>query len=59
MFNAALKIKELTSKLDFETEAIPENNLGMLSRLITSLKGAPLKKEEEKILKEIIECDVV
>ena len=59
MSNAAANIKELISKLDLNVEMVPEDNLSMLTRLITSLKGSPLAKEEEKIIKEIINHKMV
>ncbi len=56
MFNAASNIKKLLSELDLNAETIPENNLNMLTRLLTSLKGSQLENEEEKIVKEIVNC---
>ena len=51
---AATNIKELLNKIDFTAEVVPESNLDMMSRLLTSLKGEPLNREEIKIVGEII-----
>ena len=59
MSNAASNIKKLLSELDLNSELIPENNLNMLNRLLTSLKGSPLEKEEKKIVQEIINYKLV
>jgi len=39
MLKAAHSIKELLGKIDFKSEVVPENNLEMFTRLLTSLKG--------------------
>ena len=51
---AATNIKALLNKIDFTAEVVPESNLDMMSRLLTSLKGEPLNSEEMKIVGEII-----
>jgi hypothetical protein len=51
---AARSIKLLLKKLDLKAEKMPENNLDMFSRLLTSLKGAPLTVAEIRLAKEII-----
>lgn len=50
---AATNIKNLLCMLDLNVEVVPENNLSMLTRLITSLKGQPLTAEEKELLIEI------
>lgn len=50
---AAAGIYSLLSSIDLRVEEIPVNNLDMLSRLVTSLKGEELSLDEWKILKEI------
>jgi len=51
---AAERIKALLQKLDFNAEKMPENNLDMFSRLLTSLKGAPLTGVEIRLAQEIV-----
>lgn len=51
---AAASIKALLSNIDLSAEVVPENNLGMLTRLLSSLKGASLNKNEVTIINEII-----
>lgn len=50
---AAANIKALLSMLDLSVEVVPENSPDMLTRLITSLKGKPLTKEEAELIFEI------
>ncbi len=52
--NAIKSIKGLLSQIDFKAEAIPENNLDMLTRLLGSLKGEPLDKDESKLIEELV-----
>jgi hypothetical protein len=51
---AAQSILALLSQIDFKAEVVPENNLKMFTRLLTSLKGEPLDKEESELVEEII-----
>jgi len=51
---AAIIIKELLEKIDFKAEVVPENNLEMFTRLLISLKGEPLNKDEAELVKEIV-----
>ena len=53
-FKAAITIKELLEKIDFNAEIVPENNLEMFTRLLISLKGEPLNKDEAELAKEIV-----
>ena len=50
---AASDIKAMLSMVDLNVEVVPENSIGMLTRLITSLKGKPLTKEEVDLIHEI------
>lgn len=52
---AARSIKNLLGQIDKNAEVVPENNLDMFSRLITSLKNGEITKEENKIIKEIVD----
>ena len=52
---AAAKIKALLQKLDLNAERVPDNNLDMFSRLLTSLKGEPLTGIEIRLAKDIVE----
>jgi len=52
---AAQSIKNLLGKMDENAEVVPENNLDMFLRLITSLKNGAITKEEKKIIKEIVD----
>jgi hypothetical protein len=56
-FKAATNIRELLAQIDLSAEVVPENNLDMFSRLITSLKKEDLSKGEKKIIKEIVKLD--
>ena len=47
-------ITALLSQIDFKAEAIPENNQDMLTRLLRTLKGGQLDKEESKLIEEIV-----
>jgi hypothetical protein len=51
---AAKSIKELLSQIDFSAESVPENNVDMFIRLLTSLKGQPLNEAENELVKEIV-----
>jgi hypothetical protein len=51
---AANSIKELLDQIDFKAEVVPENNVEMFTRLLTSLKGEPLSKEEKELIGEIV-----
>lgn len=51
---AANSIKELLDQIDFKAEVVPENNVEMFTRLLTSLKGEPLSKEENELVDEIV-----
>ena len=51
---AAVAIKELLDQIDFKAEVVPENNLEMFTRLLTSLKGEPLTNEEKELVVEIV-----
>lgn len=51
---AANSIKELLDQIDFKAEVVPENNIEMFTRLLTSLKGEPLNKEEKELIGEIV-----
>ena len=51
---AANSIKELLDQIDFKAEIVPENNIEMFTRLLTSLKGEPLNKEEKELIGEIV-----
>ena len=47
-------INELLSQIDHKAEVVPENNKERFSRLLTSLKGEPLNKDEAALVDEII-----
>ena len=47
-------IKELLSQIDHKAEVVPENNKEMFTRLLISLKGGPLNKDEAGLVDEII-----
>lgn len=51
---AAKSIKELLTQIDFSAESVPENNVDMFIRLLTSLKGQPLNEAENEMVKEIV-----
>ena len=51
---AVKSIKALLSQIDFKAEAIPENNLDMLTRLLSSLKGEQLNKHECDLVEEMV-----
>ncbi len=51
---AARSIMELLGKIDFKAEVVPENNLEMFTRLLISLKGEPLNKDEAELVREIV-----
>ena len=51
---AASLIRELLSQIDFKSEIVPEDNLEMFIRLLSSLKGEPLNKEEREIAEEMV-----
>jgi hypothetical protein len=51
---AAVSIKELLTTIDLNAEVVPENNLDMFSRLIASLKGGNLNRDEITVINEII-----
>jgi hypothetical protein len=51
---AAALIKELLATIDLNAEVVPENNLDMFSRLIASLKGGNLNKDEITVINKII-----
>ena len=51
---AANSVRELLSKIDYKAELVPENNLEMFTRLLTSLKGEPLNKMEKEIIEEVV-----
>ena len=53
-FKAAVTIKELLEKIDFKAEIVPENNFEMFTRLLISLKGATLNKDEVELVNEIV-----
>lgn len=53
-YKAARNIEELLGRIDLNAEVVPENNLDMFSRLITSLKNEELTKDEKTIIKEIV-----
>jgi len=50
---AASDIKTFLSMVDLNAEVVPENNTGMLTRLIKSLKGKELTTEETELIIEI------
>ena len=52
-FEAAANIKALLDRMDLHAELVPVKNHDMLTRLITSLKGKPLTKEEVDLIHEI------
>ena len=56
-FKAVRNIKELLEQIDLNAEVVPENNLDMLSRLISSLKNEDLTKDEKRIIKEIVKLE--
>ena len=47
-------IKELLSQIDHKAEVVPEDNAPKYKRLLTSLKGEPLNKEEADLVEEIV-----
>ena len=47
-------IKELLSQIDHRVEVVPEDNAQRYTRLLTSLKGEPLNKEETELVEEIV-----
>lgn len=51
---AIATVKDLLSQVDHDAEIIPHNNVEKLSRLLTSLKGEPLNKEERLLVEEIV-----
>ena len=51
---AAASIKELLTTIDLNAEIVPENNLDMFSRLIASLKGGNLNRDEITVINKII-----
>ena len=51
---AADSIRDLLTQIDFTAETIPENNMDMFVRLLTSLKGKPLNKSENELVIEIM-----
>ena len=51
---AANSIRDLLTQIDFTAETIPENNMDMFVRLLTSLKGKPLNKSENELVIEIM-----
>ena len=51
---AANSIRELLSQIDYKAEVVPENSLDMFTRLLLSLKGEPLDKNENELIEEII-----
>lgn len=53
-FKAANSIRELLSQIDYKAEVVPENSLDMFTRLLLSLKGEPLDKNENELIEEII-----
>jgi len=46
-------IKELLAALDLNAEIVSENDLDMFGRLVASLKGGKLNKNEIALVKEI------
>lgn len=52
---AVQSIKALLTKIDHTAEEIPANNPEKLQRLLTSLKGEALNKDEMAVLKEIVD----
>lgn len=51
---AANSIKELLDQIDYKAEVVPESNIEMFTRLLTSLKGESLSKEEIELIGEIV-----
>ena len=51
---AIKSIKALLTQIDFNAEAIPENNLDMLTRLLSSIKGEQLNKHESDLIEEMV-----
>ncbi len=47
-------IKNLLTQIDFNAETIPLENTKKLKKLLTSLKGSVLSKEELSIVEELI-----
>ncbi len=43
----------LLSNIDHKAEVVPENNMEMFARLLTSLKGEPLNNDETELVAEI------
>ena len=50
---AIKKIKELLAEIDFTAEKIPSHDIERFVRLLTSLKGEPLNKDELQVAVEI------
>jgi len=48
-------IENLLTKLDFNSEVVPTNNLEKLINLLTSLKGEALNHQEKELVLEISE----
>ncbi len=53
--SAIKTIKGLLTQIDFKAEKIPDNNKEMFIRLLTSLKGEELDKNEKSLVEEIVE----
>ena len=53
-FKAVITIKELLEQIDLKAETVPENNFEMFTRLLISLKGEPLNKDEIELVNEIV-----
>lgn len=51
---AIQSIKELLDEVDHKVEQIPEDNIEMLTRLLTSLKGEKLTLTEIRVVEEIV-----
>jgi len=51
---AIRSIKELLSQIDHKAEVVPENNRERFIRLLISLKGGPLNKDESVLVEEIV-----
>ena len=51
---AIRSIIELLSQIDYKAEVVPENSKERFTRLLISLKGNPLNKDESDLVDEII-----
>jgi len=51
---AIKSIREMLSVIDFTAEAVPVKDEARLTRLLVSLKGKPLTKDEMNLINEIV-----